>query len=226
MKKKVQINPRYVTPIVCPPHVDLPWWRAAASARCTSPPRAPFFSTCLSTCVARAACLVFCPIFITTFWFSFFFFYKFNTHLCHGAYWCTHNPAHMPILLFHLPLPFSNSCICVSKHVYVFPSSSIFIYIYRHIAIFMCMFCVLFYVYNYLFCFLSCCSTNLIDTYVTVPIDVPITLLISLSSASFCISIFVIHAYVCVDLYTHFPPLPYSYKFIAIFICIYVSTIL
>jgi len=46
------------------------------------------------------------------------------------------------------------------------------------------------------------------DTYVTVPIDVLITLLISLSSASFCIYICVIYAYVCVNLCTHFPPLP------------------
>jgi len=69
---------------------------------------------------------------------------------------------------------------------------------------------------------------NLIYTYVTVPIDVLITLLMSLSSASFCISIFVIHAYVCVtvNLYTHFPPFPYLYTFIAISICMYVLTIL
>jgi len=34
-----------------------------------------------------------------SFCFLFFFFYKFSRHLCHGAYWCTHNPAHMPRLL-------------------------------------------------------------------------------------------------------------------------------
>jgi len=100
-----------------------------------------FFSTCASTCVARTACFVFCSIFITTFLFSFFISYKFNRHLRHGAYWCTHS------------------------------------------------------------------------------------LLICLSSSSVYISICVIHAYVYVNLYTHFPPLPYSYTFIAIFICIYVSTI-
>ena len=44
------------------------------------------FSTYLSTCVARAACFVFCSISLTAFLFSFFFFYKFNRHLCHGAY--------------------------------------------------------------------------------------------------------------------------------------------
>jgi len=88
------------------------------------------------------------------------------------------------------------------------------------------MFCVLFYSYNHLFVFLILFSTSLVATYVTVPIDVLITLLISLSSASFCISICVFHAYACVNLCTDFPPLPYSYTVIATFICIYVSTIL
>jgi len=97
-----------------------------------------FFPTCLSACVARAVCFVFCSIFLTTFLFSFFFFYKFNRHLCHGAYWCTHNPAHMPRFLFHLHLHFSISCVCVSKHVYAFPSSSIFIHTYRHIPMYIC----------------------------------------------------------------------------------------
>jgi len=62
-----------------------------------------------------------------------FFLYNFKRHLCHGAYWCTHNHAHMPILFFHLHLHFSNSCLWVSKHVHAFPSSPIFIHIYRHI---------------------------------------------------------------------------------------------
>ena len=89
-------------------------------------------------CVARVAC--FCSIFLTTFLFSFFFFYKFNRHLCHSAFWCTHNPAHMSRLLFHLHLLFSslNSCVCVSKQVYAFPSSSIFIHTYRHIHMHVC----------------------------------------------------------------------------------------
>jgi len=60
--------------------------------------------------------------------------------------------------------------------------------------------------------------TNLIDTYVALPIYVHITLLICLSSSSFCISICVIHAYVYFNLYTHFPPLSYSHTIIAIFI--------
>ena len=61
-----------------------------------------FFSTCLSTCVARAACFVFGSIFLNPFSFSFLFFCKFNRHLCHGAYWCTHSPDHMPKFPFHL----------------------------------------------------------------------------------------------------------------------------
>jgi len=83
-----------------------------------------------STCVAHAACFVFCSISLTAFLFSFFYFYKFNRHLCHGAYWCTHNPANMPKLFLHLHLYFFNSCVCVSKHVYAFPSSFILIHIY------------------------------------------------------------------------------------------------
>jgi len=44
----------------------------------------------------------------------------------------------MPILLFHLHLLFSNPCLCVFKHVYAFPSSSIFIHVYRHIHKYIC----------------------------------------------------------------------------------------
>jgi len=101
-----------------------------------------WFCLYLSFYLCYAACFLFWSIFITTFLFSFFVFYKFNRHLCHGAYWCTNKLAHMPILL------------------------------------------------------------------------------------SFCISICVIHACVYVNLYTHLPPLQYSYTFIAIFTCIHVSTIL
>jgi len=66
------------------------------------------------------------------------------------------------------------------------------------------------------------------DTYVTVLIDVRITLLICLSSFSICIFISLIPACqcVCINMYTHFPPLPFSYTLIVIFIRIYVSTIL
>jgi len=92
-----------------------------------------FFSTGLSACLARAACFVFSSVFIITYLFPFFFFYKFNRHLCHGTYSCTHNPANMPFFLLHLHLHFSNPCVCVSKHIYAFPSSSIFIHTYPHI---------------------------------------------------------------------------------------------
>ena len=122
---------------------------------------------------------VFCSILITLFLFSFFLAYKINRHLCHGAYSCTHNPANMPILFFHLHLHFSNSCVCVFQHVYAFPSSSIFIHTYRHMHMY--VLCSVLYLWPS-FCFLSTFSTNLIDTYVTVPIDVSITPLICLNS--------------------------------------------
>ena len=83
------------------------------------------FSTYLSTCVVRAACFVFGSLFITTSLFSLFSLCKFNRHLCHGAYWCTHNPDLIPILLFHLHLPFPPS-FCVPEQVYAWSSSSIF----------------------------------------------------------------------------------------------------
>jgi len=63
--------------------------------------------------------------------------------------------------------------------------------------------------------------TNLLDNFVTVPIDVHITLLICLDSFSNCIFISLIPAYVCRNLCTHFPPIPYSYTFIAVFICMF-----
>ena len=72
-----------------------------------------FFSTCLSICVSCAAGFVFCSIFIT--WTTFF---NFNMHLCHGACWCTHSLAHMPIFLFRLYLHFANSCVCVFQRLY------------------------------------------------------------------------------------------------------------
>jgi len=60
----------------------------------------------------------------------------------------------------------------------------------------------------------------------TVTIDVLNTMLISLCFVSFYISIFVIHTFVCVNLHMYFPPLPYPYTFIAILMCMLVSTIL
>jgi len=91
------------------------------------------FFTCLSPCVARAACLVFGSVSITTFLFSFSFFYTFNRHLCHGAYSCTHKPANMRKLFFHLHVHLSSSYVRVYIHVYAFPSSSMSINTYRHI---------------------------------------------------------------------------------------------
>jgi len=49
---------------------------------------------------------------------------------------------------------------------------------------------------------------------------------IHLSSSSIYIFISRIPAYVYLNMYTHFPPLPHSSIFISIFICIYVWTIL
>jgi len=59
------------------------------------------------------------------------------------------------------------------------------------------------------FCFLSHFSTDLIDTYVTVPIHVRIDLRICLNSFSIYIFISLNPAYVYVKMYTYFPPLPY-----------------
>jgi len=93
-----------------------------------------------------------------------------------------------------------------------------------------CAFCVRFCIHNHFFGFLDSFSTNLIDTLVTVPIDVritlPICLTICLSFFPICIFLSLIPAYMFLNMWTHFPPLPYSSTCIAIFICIYVSTIL
>jgi len=67
---------------------------------------------------------VFCFLLITIFLFSFFFFYKFHRHLCHDAYWCTHNPAQRPrllpiyIFISHLP-PTSHTLLHVSKYTFI-----------------------------------------------------------------------------------------------------------
>jgi len=97
-----------------------------------------FFSTCMSICVARTACFVFCSIFVNTFLFSFFFFYRFNRHLCHVAYWCTHTLAHMPIFFSCLHFHLSNSCVYACQLVYALSSSFIFIYNYQHIHMYIC----------------------------------------------------------------------------------------
>jgi len=109
-----------------------------------------------------------------------------------------------------LSLPHAHSLsVCLYLWVYVV-CVWFLLYLSLYLYCASCVFCVLFYIHITTFCFLSSFSTNLIDTYVTVPIDVHITLLMRLSSTSFCISICVIHACVYVNLYTHFLPLPYS----------------
>ena len=74
---------------------------------------------------------MFCSIFIAIV-------YKFNRHLCCAAYLCTHNLAHMPILLFLLHFHLCNSCVCVFQLVYALPSSFIFTHNYRHIYMNIC----------------------------------------------------------------------------------------
>ena len=119
-----------------------------------------FLSTWISTCVARAACFVFGSVFITTFLFSFFLFYKLNRHLCHGAYWYTHNHAHKPRLLFNcifLPLLPAYVCRNLCPHCPPIP------YSYTFIAVSICMFCVLLYSHNHLFvqvCFFLLYTSN------------------------------------------------------------------
>jgi len=95
-----------------------------------------FFSTCLSICVLCTAYFVCCSIFITTFFISFFFVYKFNRHLCHGAYWFTRSLACMPIFQSRLHLHSSNSCVCACQLVCTLFSFSTFIYNHRHIHVY------------------------------------------------------------------------------------------
>jgi len=52
-------------------------------------------------------------------------------------------------------------------------------------------------------------------------LDVRIALLLCLSPFSICMVIILIPAYVYLNVHTHFPPLPYSYTFMAIFICMF-----
>jgi len=85
-------------------------------------------------CCAR---YVFCVLFyIHNHLFVLFFpfqVYKFNWHLCHGAYWCTHTPAHMPMLLFQLHVHLSNSSyVCLKMYTHFPPLP----YSYTLIAIF------------------------------------------------------------------------------------------
>jgi len=152
-------------------------------------PHAPSLSVCLFlwVCVVCVCFLLYLSfylccgrcVFCVLFHVHNTFLYEFNRHLCHGAYWCTHNPARMSILLFHLHLRFSNPCVCVCQRVYVFPSSSIFIHTNRHIHMYPYSYVwfVFYSIFRPMICFLPSDSTNLIDTYVTVSIDVRSTLL-------------------------------------------------
>ena len=101
------------------------------------------------------------------------------------------------------------------------------LYLSSYLCCARCVFCVLFYIHNLPFVCILLFPANPIDTYVLVPIDVHIALPICLSSSSVCIPICLIHAYVYVNLYKHFPPLPHSYTPIALSesICIYVTII-
>ena len=75
------------------------------------------------------------------------------------------------------------------------------------------------------FCLLCSFSPNSAYTYVTLSLDVHLALPICLSSSSVYISICLIHVFVYVTLYTHFPPLSHSNlnATIAISICIYLT---
>ena len=108
------------------------------------------FSTYLCTCDARAACFVFCSISLTALLFSF----SFSTNLI-DTYVTVPIDVRISLRIClkyfsHFHLHFSNSCVCVSKHVYAFPSSPILIHIY---TIFISMICVLLSSYHHLFVF-------------------------------------------------------------------------
>jgi len=143
--------------------------------------------------------------------------YKLDTHLCQGAYWCTHNHAHMPRLLSNcifISLIPAYVCLSMCPHFPPIPYSHKFI-----AAFILCfVFCSILIT---IFLFSFSCSINLINTYVTVPIDVRITLPICLDSILIFIFISLIPAYVYLNMYERFPPLPYSYTFIAIFMCMF-----
>jgi len=65
-----------------------------------------------------------------------FLFQKSDRHLCHGAYQCMHDPAHIPRLPAHLYLHFFNSCKYVSKNLLTF---SLLFHIRTHLSICSCV---------------------------------------------------------------------------------------
>jgi len=91
-----------------------------------------------------------CSLLINIFLLSVFFFYKFNRHLCHSVYWCTHNPAHMPrllpicIFISHLP-PTSRTLMLASNiHTYLntsfcpFYTNLLFPYVFSYVYVYVC----------------------------------------------------------------------------------------
>jgi len=131
-------------------------------------PHAPSLSVCLFlwVCIVCVCFLLYrffyllCARCVFWVWFCihnhlfvlFLLFLQENRQLCHGAYWCTHTPVNM---MFHLYLHFSKSCVCLYKHVYAFPSSSIFVHVYCHLH----MYCLCYVLYLYpCFCLLSSLS--------------------------------------------------------------------
>ena len=116
------------------------------------------FSTCRSTCVARAACFLFCSILKTTF----LLVIRMTLLICMSSF---------SICMSIIP----NTCACVYKQSYAFPSSSILVHILSRFHMY--WWCYALYLHP---CFLCAFFfvRNLIDTCVTVSIDVIINLLI------------------------------------------------
>jgi len=110
------------------------------------------FYLCCERCVV---CVWFC---IAPFYSPFLLFLQIQ-HITLARCSCyAHATAHMSVLLFylHVDVYYSNSCLCVSKRVYAFPLSSIFVHIYRHIHIYIyiyiCFMCSVLHLYPS-FCF-------------------------------------------------------------------------
>jgi len=77
-----------------------------------------------------------------------------------------------------------------------------------------------------LFSFFCSCEFNTCLWHGTLVTVIHMTILICLSSFSISMFFILIPAYVYLNMYTHFPYLPYSYTFIAIFICIVLCSVL
>jgi len=128
-----------------------------------------FFSTCLSTCVASAAWFLFGFVIAgvpssqalagvwSPLWEEYIYLYIKLDHLfvlfllflriqyislvrcsCYA-----YDHTHMSVLIFYLHVYYSDSWVCVSKHVEGFPSFSIFVHIHRHFHVY-CLYCVLY----------------------------------------------------------------------------------